>query len=93
MDASASDMIIRVAAPRRLAVTQAVAGSRLSYRNEKCIFDYFFALNIMMNHERIGFQEGIVFVTERLRKFEFCFLHFEIWEPLQKNHLVVFIRF
>ena len=93
MDDSASDMIIRVAAAGGDSGCGPVADIRLSYRNEKSIFDLFFALNIMMNHERIGFQEGIVFVTERLRKFEFCFLHFEIWEPLQKNHLVVFIRF
>jgi hypothetical protein len=57
-------------------VTQAEAGHRLSCQHEKVFFDCFLAFNFMMKHERIGFQGGIVFVTDRLRKFEFCFLLF-----------------
>jgi hypothetical protein len=57
-------------------VSQADAGHRLSCHHEKLSFDCFLAFNSMMKRERIGFHGGIVFVTDWLHKFEFCFLLF-----------------
>ena len=53
----------------------------------------------MTKHERIRFQGGIVFVTDRLRKFECCFLKIWIWllfwnlEAIAEAPFGIFIRF